>query len=110
MKAGGNGRSGAGAETIRALRGVLIATGGHPTVRELYQVLSAEETAAFLNLTLQAVRRMTCRGELPVIRTGKRGAGYRVIDLIAWQEARKGVAYHAKRNKSPGSGPSPLGA
>jgi excisionase family DNA binding protein len=71
-----------------ALRAVLIATGGHAKVRELYQLLSAEETAAFLGLSLDTVRHLTARRELPCIKTGKRGVGYRVIDLIAWQEAR----------------------
>ncbi len=31
---------------------------------------------------------MTSRRELPVIKTGKRGVGYRLIDLIRWQEER----------------------
>jgi hypothetical protein len=35
------------------------------------------------------VRKMTARHELPCIKTGKRGVGYRVIDLIDWQESRR---------------------
>jgi hypothetical protein len=49
-------------------------------------VLSAEETAEFLRLALQTVRNMTSRCELPFIKTGERGVGYRLIELIAWQE------------------------
>ena len=73
---------------MAALRGVLIATGGQTKLLELYRVLSAEEAAEFLGLALQTVRNMTARHELPIVQTGKRGVGYRVIDLIAWQEAR----------------------
>jgi hypothetical protein len=74
---------------------VLQATDGNAKLRELYAVLSAEETAEFLRLALQTVRNMTSRWELPFIKTGARGAGpttsvykigYRMIDLITWQE------------------------
>jgi len=74
------------------LRSVLLATGGQAKLLELYRVLSAEEAAAFLGLALQTVRNMTARHELPVIQTGKRGVGYRVIDLIEWQDARRRLA------------------
>jgi excisionase family DNA binding protein len=67
---------------------VLLATGGQAKLLELYRVLSAEEAAAMLGLALGTVRHMTARHELPSIKTGKRGVGYRVIDLIAWQEER----------------------
>lgn len=73
---------------LGVLQGVLQATGGQAKVRELYQLLTAEEAAAFLALDLSTVRHLTCRSELPSIKTGKRGVRYRVIDLIAWQETR----------------------
>jgi hypothetical protein len=41
-----------------------------------------------LGLALQTVRNMTARHELACVKTGKRGVGYRVMDLIAWQERR----------------------
>jgi len=88
MRPGGKSAAGAHAELIRALRSVMTATGGNAKLLELYRVLSAEEAAEFLGLALQTVRNMTARQELPCIKTGKRGVGYRVIDLIAWQEAR----------------------
>jgi excisionase family DNA binding protein len=88
MKGGGRQRSEVGAATVRALRGVPAATGGNAKLLELYRVLSAEEAAAFLGIALQTVRNMTARRELPCIKTGKRGVGYRVIDLIRWQEVR----------------------
>ncbi|MBV8356422.1 MAG: helix-turn-helix domain-containing protein [Deltaproteobacteria bacterium] len=61
---------------------------GNAKLLELYRILSAEEAAAFLEIALQTVRNMTARHQLPCIRTGKRGVGYRVIDLIGWQEHR----------------------
>ena len=67
---------------------VLEATGGRATVEELYRLMGAAEAAYFLGLALQTLRNMSARGELPVIKTGKRGVGYRLIDLIDWQEAR----------------------
>lgn len=73
---------------LAALRSVLIATGGQAKLLELYRILSAEETAEFLGLALQTVRNMTARHELPCIKTGKRGVGYRLVDLIAWQDER----------------------
>ena len=73
---------------LAALRSVLFASGGQAKVLELYRVLSAQEAAAFLGIALQTVRNMTARRELPCVKTGKRGVGYRVVDLIAWQEAR----------------------
>jgi hypothetical protein len=81
-------RSEANGATVRAMRSVLQATGGNAKLLEMYRVLSAEETADFLGLALQTVRNMTARHELPCIKTGKRGVGYRVIDLIRWQESR----------------------
>ena len=77
------------ADSLRAVRDVLRATGGAAKVEELYRLLTAEEAAEFLGLALQTVRNMTARHELPVIRTGKRGVGYRLADLIAWQDSRR---------------------
>lgn len=77
------------ADSLRAVRDVLHATGGAAKVEELYRLLTAEEAAEFLGLALQTVRNMTARHELPVIRTGKRGVGYRLADLIAWQDSRR---------------------
>ncbi len=88
MKAIVTRRSGADANNVRVLRSVLIATGGQAKLEELYRLMGAEEAAHFLGLALQTVRNMTARGELPIIRTGKRGVGYRVVDLIAWQNER----------------------
>jgi predicted DNA-binding transcriptional regulator AlpA len=88
MRAGGRHGGEARANTARALRSVLLATGGQAKLLELYRILSAEEAAPFLGMALQTVRNMTARRELPCIKTGKRGVGYRVIDLIAWQDAR----------------------
>ncbi|HJU29648.1 MAG TPA: helix-turn-helix domain-containing protein [Candidatus Binataceae bacterium] len=84
----GQTRHGGRSGELPALRSVLIATGGQAKLLELYKVLSAEEAAEFLGIALQTVRNMTARRELPCIRTGKRGVGYRVIDLIQWQEDR----------------------
>jgi excisionase family DNA binding protein len=88
MRAVGRKRSEARAATARVLRSVLQATGGNAKLLELYRILSAEQAAEFLGLALQTVRNMTARHELPCIKTGKRGVGYRVIDLIGWQETR----------------------
>jgi predicted DNA-binding transcriptional regulator AlpA len=73
---------------LGALRSVLTATGGEARIEEVYRVLGAEEAARFLGVSESQVRHLTCRRELPCIKTGKRGVGYRLIDLINWQEAR----------------------
>jgi predicted DNA-binding transcriptional regulator AlpA len=73
---------------LAALRSVLIATGGQAKLEELYRVLNADEAARFLGVSESQVRHLTCRRELPCIKTGKRGVGYRLIDLIEWQETR----------------------
>jgi hypothetical protein len=58
MKAGGNRRAGAGAETIRALRSVMLATGGNAKVRELIQLLTPAEATAVLGVSAEL--RPTC--------------------------------------------------
>ena len=71
-----------------ALKTALKATGGDAKVRELFQLLSAEEAADFLALDLGTVRNLTYRRELPSVKIGRRGVRYRLVDLLAWQEAR----------------------
>lgn len=88
MKAG-NKRAGAGAETIRALRSVMLATGGNAKVRELIQLLTPAEVAAVLGVSLSYVQHATGRGEIPCVRIGKGDPRYRVMDLIEWQNARR---------------------
>ena len=70
------------------LKAVLQATAGQAKVRELYQLLTAEEAARFLGLDEGTVRNLTYRHELPCVKVGRRGVRYRVLDLIAWQERR----------------------
>jgi len=89
MRSGGKSRRDGRTGELAALRSVLHTTGGRAKVEELYRLMAAEEAARFLGMALQTVRNMTARHQLPVIRTGKRGVGYRVADLIAWQEARR---------------------
>jgi excisionase family DNA binding protein len=88
MKAGNNRRAGAGA-TIRALRSVMLATGGNAKVRELIQLLTAAEVAEVLGVSLSYVQHATGRGEIPCVRIGKGDPRYRVMDLIEWQNARR---------------------
>lgn len=71
-----------------ALRACLQATGGQAKVRELYQLLTAEEAANFLSLDLDTVRHLTCRQGLPSVKIGRRCVRYRLLDLVAWQEER----------------------
>ncbi len=75
-------------EQVAALRATLEAGGGQAKVRELYQLLTAEETADFLALDLGTVRNLTYRHELPCVKIGRRGVRYRLLDLIAWQDSR----------------------
>ncbi|HEY9158312.1 helix-turn-helix domain-containing protein [Candidatus Binatus sp.] len=89
MKSGGKFRGAANAETIRALRSVMAATGGNAKVRELYQVLRVEEAAEFLGIAVQTVRNMTALGRLPCTRMGPHCVGYQLIDLIAWLQKRQ---------------------
>jgi excisionase family DNA binding protein len=89
MKTGGRKPSKANAATTRALRSVLIATGGQAKVAELYRLLTAADAADFLGVSLSYVQHATGRGELPCVRIGKGDPRYRTIDLIEWQEARR---------------------
>lgn len=89
MGTGGKGRGEAHAATTRALRSVLIATGGQAKVAELYRLLTAAAAAEFLGVSLSYVQHATGRDELPCIRIGKGDPRYRMIDLIAWQDARR---------------------
>jgi hypothetical protein len=73
---------------LGALRSVLTASGGEAKIEELYRILGAEEAARSLCVSESQVRHLTCRRELPCLKTGKGGVGYRLIDLINWQEAR----------------------
>ena len=75
-------------DRVAVLKEALSATGGQAKVRELYQLLTAEEAAGFLALDLGTVRNLTYRRELPFVKIGRRGVRYRVLDLLAWQEAR----------------------
>lgn len=74
---------------MAALRSVLIATAGQAKVEELYRVLKADEAARFLGLAEDTLRNMTYRHEIPHVKTGKRGVGYRLISLIEWQDGRE---------------------
>jgi hypothetical protein len=71
------------------LRSVLSATGGEAKVRELYQNLKAEEAAGFLAVSVSKLRHLTCRGEIASVKTGRSGVAYRMLDLIAWSDARR---------------------
>ena len=75
-------------EDVTVLKAVLKAAGGDAKVRELFQLLTAEEAAAFFALDSGTVRNLTYRRELPCVKIGRRGVRYRVIDLLAWQESR----------------------
>jgi len=77
-----------GKENISVLKVALRAAGREVKVRELFQLLTAEEAAQFLALDLGTVRNLTYRRELPCVKVGRRGVRYRLIDLVAWQEAR----------------------
>lgn len=74
---------------LAALHSVLRVTGGNAKVRELYQPLTAAQAAEFLGVSLSYVQHATGRGELPRVRIGKGDPRYQLIDLIAWQEARR---------------------
>jgi excisionase family DNA binding protein len=76
------------AATVRVLRSVLQATGGNARIEQFDRVMKAEEAAAFLGVATDTLRDLTYRHEVPFVRTGKRGVGYRVVDLIQWQEDR----------------------
>jgi excisionase family DNA binding protein len=80
------------AATQEAFKMALRATAGEVKVRELFQLMTAGEAAAFLALELGTVRNLTYRRELPSVKIGARGVRYRLIDLIAWSEQRNRFA------------------
>jgi hypothetical protein len=59
-------------EDVAVLKAVLKATGGDAKVRELFQLLSAEEAAEFLALDLDTISNLTYRRELPCVKVGPR--------------------------------------
>ena len=71
-----------------ALAIVLRATAVEAKVRELFQLLTAEQAAQFLGMAEPTIRDLTYRHELPHVKIGKRGVRYRVIDLIGWSDRR----------------------
>ncbi len=75
-----------------AFKITLRATGGEVKVRELFQLMTAEEAAEFLALEVGTVRNLTYRHEIPSVKIGTRGVRYRLIDLIAWSEQRSRLA------------------
>src|SRR5512146_1445543 len=75
-----------------AFKTALRATDGQVKVRELFQLMTAEEAAGFLALEVGTVRNLTYRHEIPSVKIGTRGVRYRLIDLIAWSEQRSRVA------------------
>jgi hypothetical protein len=89
MKRSNGKRSSEIAESTRALQAVERILGRSVTLQDCAGVLKAEDAARFLGLDISTVRHLTCRGELPHIKTGKRGVGYQLIDLIEWLEARR---------------------
>jgi excisionase family DNA binding protein len=89
MSANSKSHGGGGADTVRALRSIERAIGRPATLDECGRLLKAEQAAEFLALDLSTVRHLTARGELPCIKTGKRGVAYQLIDLLAWIDARR---------------------
>jgi excisionase family DNA binding protein len=82
----GQSSNGTKAQALRAAERIM----GRPvTVKELAGAFKANEAAEFLGLDISTVRHMTSRGELPHIKTGKRGVAYQLTDLIEWLEARR---------------------
>ena len=55
--------------------------------------MTTEDVARVLNLVARTIREMVRRGELPVVRVGKRSGGtahfsFRTRDIVAYLEAR----------------------
>jgi len=73
---------------MATLKAALLATAGQANVRDLYQLLTAEEAAEFLALDVGTIRNLTYRRGLPCVKVGLRGVRYRLLDLIVWQEER----------------------
>jgi hypothetical protein len=94
MKADGRKRAEANTATTRALRSVLLATGGQIQIAELYSLRTADWAVRFLGLAKPTVRDLTYRHQLPHVKVGARGVRYRMPDLIAWSEARSNAAMH----------------
>jgi excisionase family DNA binding protein len=74
---------------MATLKAALQATAGQAKVRDLYQLLTAEEAAEFLALDVGTIRNLTYRRGLPCVKVGPRGVRYRLLDLIVWQEERR---------------------
>ena len=75
-------------ERVAALQNALRNMNGQGTTQLLAQLLTAEETAELLGMELGTIRNMTYRRELPVVKIGRRGVRYRLLDLLAWIEER----------------------
>jgi excisionase family DNA binding protein len=75
-----------------ALRDAERILGRPVTLEEATRVLKAKEAARYLGVDESTIRHMSSRGELAKIKTGSRGVGYRLLDLIEWQEAHRVAA------------------
>jgi len=52
-------------------------------MEDIDRLITAEEAGRFLGLKVATIRRLTGRGELPVVRpTGRRAVRYRIRDLL----------------------------
>lgn len=75
-------------ERVAALRNALQKIDGNGAAQLMAKLLTAEETAELLGMELGTIRNMTYRRELPVVKIGRRGVRYRLLDLLAWIEER----------------------
>ncbi len=76
------------AARVAALKRALQESSGTDAVRLLAQLVTADEAAELLSLDLGTVRNLTYRRQLPCVKVGPRGVRYRLLDLLAWIEAR----------------------
>jgi predicted DNA-binding transcriptional regulator AlpA len=73
--------------------------------RLLCQLLDAKEAAALLSKSESAIRRMTFRRELPVVRLGST-VRYRLLDLLAMIEEQSEPVFDLDRRPSSVDDPS----
>lgn len=58
-----------------------------------HRVLRARDAAEFCAISISHLRRLHARGLLPPpIKLGERRLGWRLCDLIAWLESRRGFS------------------
>jgi excisionase family DNA binding protein len=73
---------------MRKRKGVSVVSNDGPALEVTQSLLTAEEVAKILRFGVVTVKRLTRRGELPVVRLGHNSPRYRRSDVEAFIQSK----------------------